>query len=160
MADGDIAISDSTGKPQLISGAAKASQDLAEILLTPLVPDVQNRSSVAFPKDYGSELASLATPVQFGGLVGRPLVTAKISECVTRLQNLQKLNPQTTSDELIESISRLLVDAVNPTDFIFFLEVNLATGTTVELSKLTPVKLDHLSVRSLIRDDRLAPRLN
>ena len=160
MRNGDLFIDSGTGKSQTITGPEKCSQDIGEVLLTLLIPEKSSRSYTAFGRDYGSELPYIQAPMQFSGLVGRPLISKKIEESITRLKQFQHKDTQSTSDERIAKITQLNVQQRNTTDFIFNLVVELEGGTAVQLQKMSPASFDHLMIRTSFSDDRTPPRLN
>ena len=159
MYNGDLFIDVSTGKSQTLTGPEKCSQDLGEVLLTLLIPEKESRSYTAFSRDYGSELPYIQTPMQFSGVVGIPIISKKIAEAVSRLQQSQKRDPNSTPDERIDSITRLAVEQRGTNDFLFFLEVVLEGGTALQIQKMSPTHLDHLLIRTGFNDDRLSPRV-
>jgi hypothetical protein len=77
MARGDIFISPNTGFSETIEGPQKASQDLAEILLTPSKPTYESRAYIAFRKytAYGFDLATVQIPYLYSGVLGKGIVT-------------------------------------------------------------------------------------
>lgn len=159
MNNGDIFIDASTGRPALVTGPEKSAQDIAEILLTLLVPEKYSRSYSYFPRDYGSELAYIQTPIEFAGLVGKPLISKKIQESIARLQRYQKSDTTSTTDERINKIVGLDVNQVNTSDFTFLLEVMLEGGSPLELAKRSPTALNHLVLSSSYRDSRRTSRI-
>jgi hypothetical protein len=143
VVNGDIWISPNTGQPEVISGMAKCSQDLAESLMTQYPQPAGNRSAEAFSRAYGSELASIDTPPFYVGITGKPLISKKIQESIQRLQIMQQSDPSVTSDEKIESINQIAVEQFNLTDYFYFVRVLVQSGSFVDANNLTPVQLDH-----------------
>ena len=140
--NGDIDISAVTGQPTVITGVEKCAQDVAEVMM--LDRKQTNASSAAFPRAYGNKLASIETPVFFSGLIGKPLVSRKIQEAIQTLIDAQNNDPNITPDEHIINISRLLVESLNVTDYIYFVEVTVESGSPVPgVSNLEATKLDH-----------------
>jgi hypothetical protein len=142
VSNGDLDINEVTGMPSLISGVDKCSQDVAEVLM--IDRKQTNRSGRAFRRAYGNELASLQTPMFFSGLVGKPLVARKVQEAIQSLIDMQDQDQNVTDDEHIDNIGRLMVEALDTTDFIYFVEVFVRSGSTVPpVSNLQEVKLNH-----------------
>ena len=142
MKNGDLDFNRNTGRAELINGFEKASQDLADILLT--VFDNE--------RNYGSELADIEVASQFFDFITVGLVQQKISESVNRLIALQQQDAQSTADERIESITALRVRQPQGTDIVFFLAVKTETNDIVEKAMevlLRPVELDHLLLDSV-----------
>ena len=143
ISNGDIYIDPVLGQSQTVSGVTKCSQDIAAVLMTDLIQ--KNRSGQALPRAYGSELATLTTPAQYSGLIGRPMVQRKIQEAVQRLEDLQNQDPAVTADEKIKTISKLTVQQLGTGgDFIYWLEVQVSSGsTTPPITNLQATQLDH-----------------
>jgi phage baseplate assembly protein W len=131
MADGDLFIN-SAGRGETIDGADKASQDIAEILLTPL--DAL--------RDFGSELSSLNVPEPVRVFAGRALISKKVDEAVQRLKRLQQNDTESTAEERIDRINRIIVDQIASTDFVFWVSV-LLEDRTVLADQLLGVSLRH-----------------
>lgn len=131
MADGDLFIN-SAGRAETISGADKASQDTAESLLTPL--DAL--------RDFGSELADLNVPEPVRVFAGRAIISKKVDEAIQRLIRLQGNDTQSTADERIEKINRIIVNQINGTDFVFWVSL-LLEDQTVLSDQLLGVSLRH-----------------
>lgn len=131
MEDGDIYLN-SAGRGETISGADKASQDIAEVLLTPL--DAL--------RDFGSELADLNVPEPVRVFAGRALISKKVDEAVQRLKRLQQTDTQSTADERIDKINRIIVEQINSTDFVFWVSL-LLEDETVLSDQLLGVSLRH-----------------
>lgn len=141
ISNGDIDIDSVLGQAKTIDGVVKCSQDIAAVLMTDMRQS--NRSGQQLPRAYGNELATLKTPLKYSGLIGKPLVSRKIQEAVQRLEDLQTKDPNITADEKIKTISKLIVEGLNSTDFIYWLEVQVSSGnTTPSISNLEAVKLD------------------
>lgn len=131
MADGDIYIN-SAGRAETITGTNKATQDIAEVLMTPLDG----------LRDYGSELASLDIPPQVSLFAGKSLLSKKIDEAIQRLKRKQEADPYITDDELIETINRLKIDQFNTGDFLFWVSVLTRSQTTTG-DQILAVSLRH-----------------
>lgn len=131
MADGDLFIN-SAGRAETISGADKASQDTAESLLTPLDG----------LRDFGSELADLNVPEPVRVFAGRAIISKKVDEAIQRLIRLQNSDTQSTADERIEKINRIIVNQINGTDFVFWVSL-LLEDQTVLSDQLLGVSLRH-----------------
>jgi len=129
--DGDIFLN-SAGRSESISGADKATQDIAEVLMTPLDS----------ARDYGSELADLNIPAAVEVFVGKSLVSRKIDEAIQRLKHLQEKDPYATDDETIDSINKLIVDSMGSGDFVFWVSVWLKNRQSTSDSILS-VSLRH-----------------
>ncbi len=143
VSNGDLFIDPVTGRFALIDGPEKAGQDVAECLMT-LVKQ-SNRSGAVFPRNYGSELATIGTsaPTLYGGAIGKPLVAAKVQEAISRLQSAQGSDPNITDNERITAIQQLLVEQTGQADFVYYLQLGLASGDLAEVTSLTPTALDH-----------------
>ncbi len=120
MADGDFFIN-SAGRTELVDGADKAAQDLAEVLMTPL----------SRARAYGSELASLDIPEPVSAIVGKSLISKKVDEAVQRLKRLQELDPEITDTEQIEKIHKLVVEQIGTGQFIFWVSVLLVDQSII-----------------------------
>lgn len=131
MADGDIFIN-SAGRAETIDGANKAAQDIAEILLTPL--DAL--------RDYGSELSDLNVPEPVRVFAGKSLISKKVDEAIQRLKRAQESDAESTADERISKVNRIIVDQINSTDFVFWVSV-LLEDETVLSDQLLGVSLRH-----------------
>jgi hypothetical protein len=131
MADGDIFIN-SAGRAELIDGANKASQDIAETLLTPL--DAL--------RDFGSELADLNVPEPVRVFAGKALISKKVDEAVGRLQRAQETDTQSTAAERIKEVQRIVVKQINGTDFVFWVSV-VQEDATIIADQLLGVSLRH-----------------
>lgn len=144
ISNGDIDIDEVTGAATEITGVDKAGQDVANVLMIDRIQPKTSRSAAAFRRTYGNELASLQTPTFFSGAVGKPLVAQKIQEAIQSLIDLQDVDPSITDDEHIDHIGRLLVESLDITDYIYFVEVIVRSGnTSPAVSNLQAVKLDH-----------------
>lgn len=133
MADGDLFIN-SAGRAETIEGANKASQDIAESLLTPLDAS----------RAFGSELADLNVPQPVRNFAGRGIISKKVDEAIQRLIRLQNTDTQSTADERIEKINRIIVNQINSTDFVFWVSV-LLEDRSVLSDQLLGVSLRHQS---------------
>jgi hypothetical protein len=131
MADGDLFV-DTAGRTETVTDANKCAQDVAEVLLTPLDG----------LRDYGSELASLNVPQPVSLLAGRALISKKVDEAVQRLKRSQERDPYVTDQEQIEKINRLIVNNINDTDFVFWVNV-LLRDATVTSTQILAVSLRH-----------------
>lgn len=131
MADGDIFIN-SAGRAETVTGANKSSQDIAEVLLTPLDG----------LRDYGSELQDLNVPEPVRVFAGRALISKKVDEAIQRLIRSQQRDTESTADERIDRINRLIVEQINGTDFVFWVSV-LLEDDTVLTDQLLGVSLRH-----------------
>jgi len=125
--DGDIVFDDSNGRPILIEGIHKLSQDVADALMTEYDPE----------RSYGSQLANIETinsqsrsgPI---GLVGRGYIKTLVREAIERLQELQNTRlDQLTSFEAIESIGTIRVVQFSRTGYIFYVDVTPFDGPDV-----------------------------
>ena len=142
VSNGDLDIDEVTGMATVIEGTTKCAQDVANVLMTELIQ--KNRSGTTFRRSYGSELATLQTPTFFSGTIGKPLVSRKIQEAIHTLIDLQSLDGNVTDDEAIDHIGRLIVEALDVTDYIYFVEVFVRSSAPVPpISNLEAVKLDH-----------------
>lgn len=142
ISNGDIDIDEVTGGATLITGVNKCGQDSANVLM--LNRKQTNRSGKLFRRAYGNELASLQTPTFFSGVIGKPLVAQKIQEAVQSLIDLQDVDPNITDDEHIDHIGKLMVESLDVTDYIYFVELIVRSGnTSPAVSNLEAVKLDH-----------------
>jgi hypothetical protein len=142
VSNGDLFIDSVLGQPQLIAGVEKCSQDIACVLMTEYIQSTRHADSM--PRAFGSELATLNTPVQYSGLIGRPMVQRKIQEAIQRLEDLQNKDPYITDDEKIKGITKLNVQQLSDGDFVYWLECEVQSGnTTPSVTNLTPVSLDH-----------------
>lgn len=131
MADGDILIN-SAGRAEVLTGANKASQDIAEILLTPLDG----------LRDYGSELQDLNVPEPVRIFAGKALITKKVDEAVQRLIRFQQKDTESTAAERIDRINRIVVEQISSTDFVFWVSVMLEDDTVLT-DQLLGVSLRH-----------------
>jgi len=131
MADGDIYLN-SAGRGETIAGADKCSQDTAEVLLTPL--DAL--------RDFGSELADLNVPEPVRIFAGRALISKKVDEAIQRLRRLQQTDTQSTADERINKINRIIVEQIASTDFVFWVSL-LLEDETILADQLLGVSLRH-----------------
>lgn len=144
ISNGDIDIDQVTGAASVINGVDKCSQDVAEVLMIDRIQPKTSRSAAAFKRSYGNELASLQAPTFFSGVVGKPLVAQKIQEAIQSLIELQDADPNIDDAEHIDHIGRLLVEQLDVTDYIYFLEVVVRSGGTVPtVTNLSAVKLEH-----------------
>lgn len=143
ISDGDLWVDPVTGRLALIDGIEKCSQDIAEAIMVD--SQQSNRSGVAFSRPLGSELARVGTerPLLFGGVIGKPMVAKKVQEALVRLQTMQGRDPNITPEERIASISRLVVEALNVTDYIFFVECMVESGDRAIAHNLRPTSLNH-----------------
>lgn len=143
ISNGDIEIDAVTGMAAKVSGIEKCSQDMANVLMTERNQPAQKRTTSTLPRAYGSELATLNVPVFFSGL-GEPLVSRKIQEAVQSLMAMQASDPNVTDDERISDIVRLVVQAIGYDDFLYFVQVRVASGqTSPPAHNLEAAKLDH-----------------
>lgn len=131
MADGDLFIN-SAGRAETVTGANKAAQDIAEVLLTPLDG----------LRDYGSELQDLNVPEPVRIFAGRALISKKVDEAIQRLIRFQQRDTQSTADERISRINRLIVEQINASDFVFWVSTMLE-DETVLTEQLLGVSLRH-----------------
>jgi hypothetical protein len=131
MQDGDIYIN-TAGRAETIDGANKAAQDIAEVLLTPL--DAL--------RGFGSELANLNVPEPVRVFAGRSLIAKKVDEAIQRLKRLQGNDTESTRDERIDKINRIIVEQINSTDFVFWISVLLEDDTVLS-DQLLGVSLRH-----------------
>jgi len=125
--DGDIVFDDSSGRPILIEGIHKLSQDVADALMTEYDPE----------RAYGSQLANIENinaqsrsgPI---GLVGRGYIKTLVREAIERLQELQNTRlDQLTSFEAIETIGTIRVVQFSRTGYIFYVDVTPFDGPDV-----------------------------
>lgn len=143
MKDGDIFIDPNTGKSSLIDGPSKTSQDVAEVLMTPLRRQSQTGvSTPAARREYGSELANIDVPAPLSLMVGKGLISIKVSEAINRLKSFQLADPSSTSDERISKISKLVVEPLAPGEFAFWVVVEVESGLVASERVLT-VSLRH-----------------
>lgn len=129
MADGDILIN-SAGRAETVTGADKCAQDIAEVLMTPL----QN--------GYGSELADIDVPEPVRTFVGKGIVSKKVDEALQRLIRLQRADLQSTPDERIDRVERIVVEQIGATDFVFWVSAFVEDSTVVP-EQLLGVSLRH-----------------
>jgi hypothetical protein len=144
MARGDLYINPNTGFSETVEGPQKASQDLAEILLTPSKPSYESRAFVAFRKytPYGFDLATIQVPYLYSGVLGKGIVTKKVAEAVNRLQSMQRSDLHSTDDERIDAIDDIDVTQLSANDFYFLLKVKLESAAVVA-ADILPVDLTH-----------------
>jgi hypothetical protein len=144
MARGDLYINRSTGASETVTGPQKASQDLAETLLTPTKPFYESRAYIAFRKysPYGFDLATVQIPYLYSGVLGNVIVTKKVAEAVERLQSFQRSDAYATDDERIDTIDDIQVTQLSPNDFYFMLQVKLESSAVVS-ADIVPVDLTH-----------------
>lgn len=130
IVNGDLVDNDK-GRFDLVSGANKAGQDMAEYLLSEYTASFQE----------GNELLNSLGVV---GDVGEPLVVQYLTEAVNRLITKSVVND---FDEKIVGITQLRVQRVNLTSIVFFIEVEYSGGTRLSLVdtlQLEQVGLDHI----------------
>lgn len=131
MKDGDLFIS-SAGRAELVDGADKAAQDVAEVLMTPL-------DSL---RDYGSELASLNIPEPVSVIAGKALVSKKVDEAIQRLKRFQETDPFITDSEQIDKINKLVVQQIGTGQFIFWINLFLV-NQSITGNQVLAVSLRH-----------------
>ena len=161
VVDGDLFISPVSGRAEILDGPDKASQDIAEVLMTPLAqptaeapdpppsPDlmIDLLNALDLPaRDYGSELAFIDVPPQLSSALSKALIEKKVDEAIQRLRRLQQDDPLSTPDERIAGISKLVVVRVDTHSFAFFLEVAL------ESSNFNPQRVILVSNRHQVSD--------
>lgn len=142
MKDGDIYINPENGKSELISGPTKTAQDVAEIIMTPLVTatgETQRRG--ASRREYGSELETLELEPAVSALAGKGLVAIKVSEAINRLRALQQADPTSTADERIGRVAELVVEPLSLNDFAYWVNVEVESGP------VAPEVVDRISLR-------------
>lgn len=127
MSDGDIFIRPN-GQLLEIEDTTKGEQDFTEIYLTEYIPE----------EDYGNELFSLVgnNGLMVSGVVDHALEaisSQKIKDVVTRLQALQQNDVNSTPDERIGGITRLIVqaDPSSPSSIISYVELLTESGNVV-----------------------------
>ncbi len=138
MFDGDVFLN-SAGRGEELTGADKAAQDLAEILMTPFDSD----------RDYGSELADLDIPQPVSALVGKSLITRKVDEAVQRLIRFQQADPYATAQERIEKLHKIVVEQFETSSFLFWVNV-LLEDQTILGDRVLAVSLRHQESASLV----------
>jgi hypothetical protein len=130
MVDGDILLED-TGRTALVAGIEKCAQDLAETLMMGFSPELQN----------GNDLLAVDFPVATSRAAQTPVVSLKLSEAVTRLQDLQTKTAYTTADEAIDHIEAIKVYAGDQLNVIAYVSVITKSNEPVE--KLYDISLKH-----------------
>lgn len=135
-ADGDILIQGSNGRPSLIGGVEKLSQDLADCLMITYDP----------ARDFGQELDTLigvSSRHAFVNAINAATVRQRVEEAIQRLQSLQRSRPDQISDfESIERIKDIKVYPQGKTGYVFFVEVTPVAGPDVDQQKFT-IRLGH-----------------
>jgi hypothetical protein len=118
-----------SGRPFLIDGIDKCSQDIAEILYSKYDPY----------RNYGNELNDLANTPIVSSEVLKNFITIKISDAVKRLQNLQEQDHFATNEETIYRIKDLIVEnSKEDSTYIFILRVSVKS-VTAEITKILPI---------------------
>lgn len=140
-ADGDLLIQGSNGRPLLIGGVEKLSQDIADCLMITYDP----------ARDFGHELDNLigvSSRHAFVNAINASTVRQRVEEAVTRLQALQRSRPDQVNDfETIERIKDIKVYPLGKTGYVFFVEVTPVAGPDVDQQKFT-VRLGHQLLES------------
>jgi hypothetical protein len=130
ISNGDIDVDPNTGQWNTVDDLAKDGQDVARALLCEYNGYWQEGNEF-----YEKGLGQVVTDP-----VG--LISTFLSEAVNRLIIKVSTNPD---EAKISAIRQLIVDKVNNTDFVFFLEVERTDSRRVGVvERLSATKLDHL----------------
>lgn len=138
MADGDIFINPETGRGEIIGGAAKADQDIADCYLT----------EYDAARDWGSEinmssLGTVLSPSEF-----KALLYMRLSQANQRILSKQGRDSNPTSGEMIQEFIRVEVGFDAEAQNAFFVSIaQLEDGSTVAQGGSTtfrPVSLKHI----------------
>jgi hypothetical protein len=110
------------GKPEFIEGQDKASQDLAEAVL----------STYDSGRDYGCR----ATPGNVPSIAAKPFMSMELTLAVERLQSLQNADVASTATERISAITSLQVtqNRSDPTTLSYNLAASTEAGRSVSTS--------------------------
>mgnify|MGYP001590259866 CR=1 FL=1 len=118
--DGDLNLGDA-GRGTLISGNDKAAQEVGQSLTT----------DYDASRGFGQELMELDVPAYAGPLIGRALVSTRVTECLDRLKDLQQKDSTSTPDERLAGIAQLDVIEVDATSYAFFVAVETEAKSIV-----------------------------
>jgi hypothetical protein len=135
--DGDLYVSDATGKAEIIEGRKKSAQDLARILLLEF-------NSI---DNDGSEIINYTPGGSDAKFFSDSAVTQFIQTTVARLQVKQRQDPHATSQERILKILDLRTRTLEDGTYIFYLACQTEAGETVEEiinTDTRPVQLNHI----------------
>lgn len=126
MENGDLAL-DSGGRHINIQGAEKLSQDTAESLLNNFDPE--------FPSFFnGSELFAISEdPIANNDIGIQQSIHSSVEEAVSRLQDMQDLDPYTDDDERIDEILDLDVRKHGTATWSFFLLLQVDSDDQIPL---------------------------
>ena len=143
MQDGDLFFDSATGKASVIDGAEKLYQDVSDVLMTALIPDVTSRSFEELPRNYGNELATISAPHLYSGGSGKSFVSKKIDEAITRLISFQGQDPDITPEEQIKEVRSIKIDQLTPNDFLYQLDIACMSTDKNALNNVRLVQLNH-----------------
>jgi hypothetical protein len=134
--DGDIYIQGSNGRPQLIGGVEKLSQDIADCLMITYDPD----------RDFGHELDTVLGATSrhtFANVINASTVKQFVEEAIMRLRSVQRSRPdQVTDFESVDKVRDIKVYPLGKTGYIFFVEVTPVAGPDVNQQSFS-IKLGH-----------------
>lgn len=120
--DGDIYIDPSSGRPQLIAGIRKLSQDVADALT------IEYDAS----RDFGQELTQVLIAnagAAFLNVINAAYIKNRVEEAIARLKSVQQSRPdQMTDYELIDKVRDLRVYAISNTNYVFTVTVEPKAG--------------------------------
>lgn len=120
--DGDILIQESNGRPYLISGTEKLTQDIADCLMITYDPS----------RDFGHELDKLFlndTRLSFLGVITSTYIKNRVEEAINRLKALQQSRQdQLNNFEAIDTIRSVQVFQIKETEYAFVVDVTPIAG--------------------------------
>jgi len=132
VVDGDIVISNATGRPTFVSGAIKLSQDIKEFFTVDILPN-----------GFGSGLEQLIGVVESSPDMFMSMGDRQIREGLLKFVNLIRGNTliARTPAEIIVNVTNIMfsVDNTDPTKFYFNANFVTQNGATIPVSSvLTP----------------------
>lgn len=120
--DGDIILEDSNGRPSLIEGIEKLTQDAADALLTTFDAERQ----------FGSQVEEVAVNNSKPGVLpvfSRGFLRQAVRDALERLLALQRLrSDQLTSYEAIKEIGIVRVYQTSKTGYVFWVDITPFAG--------------------------------
>lgn len=132
MVNGDMAVSDATGRPTLVSGAIKLNQDIKEFFTVDILPN-----------GFGSGLEQLIGIVEASPDMFMSMGDRQIRDGLVRFINLIRGNTliARTPAEIIVNVTNIMfsVDNTDPTKFYFNANFVTQNGAIIPISSvLTP----------------------
>lgn len=121
--DGDLVLSSSNGRYVWIDGIQKATQEVADALMSEYDPE----------RNWGSQLSSIeklnGSKSGPAGLINRGYIKTLVRDAIERLQLMQRKRPdQIDSYETIQSIGNVRVLQISRTGYVFFVDSQTAAG--------------------------------